>query len=92
MPPQITLSYTDPSWALEFADYKATLETLLAGLSIIMIEHMGSTSIPDLLAKPIIDVDIEIAPADIGPVKQRLEEAGYFCIGECNIPGRFVFW
>jgi len=90
--PQIQLERRNPLWATEFLAAKASLETILTSIPIISIEHIGSTSIPDLLAKPIIDIDIEISPVHFEAVKDALVTAGYTWIGESGIPGRHAFW
>src|SRR4051812_17066289 len=89
---QIRLEHHNPAWTNEFAEAKAHLENILADLPIICIEHIGSTSIPDLIAKPIIDIDIEILPENLEPVRDALVRAGYRWIGESGIPGRSAFW
>jgi len=66
----------NPCWAADFEAEKAKLECTLANLPIITIEHVGSTSIPDLIAKPIIDIDIEIKEGDWEPVEAALKAAG----------------
>lgn len=92
MAPAIRLEDHNPAWAQEFAEKKKHLEFILEDLPIIAIEHVGSTSIPNLRAKPIIDIDIEISANDLASVRGRLRGAGYFCIGECGLPERFAFW
>ncbi|KAF8852520.1 hypothetical protein BDZ45DRAFT_763909 [Acephala macrosclerotiorum] len=70
--PLIELEPHEPSWAGEFAIAKRSLERLLAGLPILSIEHVGSTSIPDLIAKPILDIDIVINKDDWFAVLDRM--------------------
>ena len=36
-----------------------------AGVPVVTIEHVGSTSVPDLAAKPVIDCDIVVAEEDV---------------------------
>lgn len=52
----------DPLWAEHFTRIKAELLTALAKVPVITIEHVGSTSVPGLAAKPIIDIDVVVAP------------------------------
>ena len=47
------------AWKKDFAVIKAELEPALGGLAL-RIEHVGSTSVPGLSAKPIIDIDVVI--------------------------------
>ncbi len=56
------------------------------------IEHVGSTSIPGMDAKPIIDIDIEIeTEADFDKLKAELEWIGYIHCGDQGIQGREAF-
>ena len=48
----------DPNWAKEFSIEKQALAKVF-GVTAVAIHHFGSTSIPDILAKPIIDILIE---------------------------------
>lgn len=81
----------DPKWKDEFQKIKLYLEKAL-GNSIIAIEHVGSTSIEGLSAKPIIDIDIVIKSYDGFPdVKSRLESIGYYHEGDLGIKDREAF-
>ena len=88
---KIIIEPYDPSWAAEFQKTKATLETILQGISYISIEHVGSTSIPDLAAKPVIDIDIIIPPSSLAVTRTALARAGYTDMGEMGVPGRYQF-
>ena len=67
----------DPAWADRFAAASSLLGEALSGL-IIAIEHVGSTSVPGLPAKPIIDIDLLIEDtADESRYLPALEELGY---------------
>lgn len=56
------------------------------------VEHIGSTSVPGLAAKPIIDLDVVIADdADLEFVIEKLAAAGYIHEGDLGIPGREAF-
>ncbi len=59
--------------------------------SYIRIEHVGSTSIPGMDAKPIIDLVIEVSPFDFNNIKIELENIGYIHNGDQGIDGREVF-
>lgn len=52
----ITLSPYDPHWAVLFEQERISLETALARWLAGPVEHIGSTSVPGLAAKPIIDM------------------------------------
>jgi GrpB-like predicted nucleotidyltransferase (UPF0157 family) len=88
----IILEQHNPQWAVEFEEVKRSLKQILAGIPIITIEHVGSTSIPDLKAKPVLDIDIEINRESLDAVTSALRTAGYTPIGECHLPGRYSFF
>jgi GrpB-like predicted nucleotidyltransferase (UPF0157 family) len=68
----------DPTWVAKFEDEKAYLETLLAPWRRGPIEHVGSTAVVGLCAKPVIDVMVGVASlAESEPAKDALREAGY---------------
>ncbi len=78
-------------WINQFEIIKGKLLEALVGLCI-NIEHIGSTAVPKLAAKPIIDIDIvynEIP--DFEKIKITLESAGYFHNGNQSVEGREVF-
>jgi GrpB-like predicted nucleotidyltransferase (UPF0157 family) len=52
----IVIQPYDPRWAQDFEIQRAALEAVLAGLLVAPVEHIGSTSVPGLPAKPIIDM------------------------------------
>ena len=64
-----------PSWPEEFERVRASLAELLGPLAL-RIDHIGSTSIPGLGAKDVIDVQITVR-ALTSDVKDRLTQAGY---------------
>lgn len=58
----------------------------------VAIEHVGSTAVPGLAAKPIIDLDVVIADrTDLPTVIQRLRPLGYHHEGNLGVPGREAF-
>ena len=73
----IVIEDYDPAWVDRFAAARALLGEALGGL-IIAIEHVGSTSVPGLPAKPIIDIDLSIEDtADESRYVPALEALGY---------------
>lgn len=58
---------------------------------IISIEHVGSTSVKGLYAKPIIDIDIVIESENFPEVKNKLYNIGYEHVGDLGITGREAF-
>ena len=90
----IVLPY-DPKWALDFQTLEAELEHLLHATTYLKIEHIGSTSVPGLAAKPVIDIDVVISShAQLAAVSAALtanRPPYYQAIGERGITDRFVF-
>jgi GrpB-like predicted nucleotidyltransferase (UPF0157 family) len=80
----------NPAWPQWFGDIKKYLGEGVAEVSI-RIEHVGSTSIPGMIAKPIIDIIIVIEPERREEMKSRLEERGYDYWGNQGIETREVF-
>jgi GrpB-like predicted nucleotidyltransferase (UPF0157 family) len=80
----------DPAWPRWFEEIRAYLEPGLAGLGC-RIEHTGSTSIPGMTAKPIIDLIIVIPPETFEQVRERLAALGYRHRGDLGIAGREAF-
>jgi GrpB-like predicted nucleotidyltransferase (UPF0157 family) len=81
----------DPVWAHVFESLRERLLVLLAGVDV-GIEHVGSTAVPGLAAKPIVDIDV-VAPSEeeIPDVVHRLASGGYLHCGDLGIPGREAF-
>ena len=81
----------DPQWAKSFDELKNVLTDVLGNLAI-RVEHVGSTAVPGLAAKPIIDIDVVIESCDLLPrAIQALSGVGYFHQGDLGIPGRESF-
>ena len=87
----IVVSEYDPGWPTFFEQIRATLWPVVQDVAT-AIEHVGSTSVSGLAAKPIIDIDIIIPPQhNIGQVIARLEPLGYTHLGTLGIAGRDAF-
>ena len=81
----------DEAWAQSFADIKAEIQDALGELAL-RIEHVGSTAVRGLSAKPIIDVDIVIRDYSLfRAVAAKLEAIGYRHEGDLGIAGREAF-
>lgn len=81
----------NPDWITNFEDIKNTLAPALDSIKC-HVEHVGSTAVPQLAAKPIIDIDIVYyAPSDFEKIKAVLIALGYFHNGNQGIPEREVF-
>ncbi|MBC6973370.1 GrpB family protein [Bacillus sp. Xin] len=81
----------NPEWKTEFQKIKLMIESYIGDL-ILRIEHVGSTSVEGLAAKPIIDIDVIIESYDILPdIIKRLEKEGYHHQGNLGVEGREAF-
>jgi GrpB-like predicted nucleotidyltransferase (UPF0157 family) len=78
-------------WINDFNIIQKVLHDALSELNV-AIEHIGSTSVPGLAAKPIIDIDL-VYNQDVSfdQIKISLEKIGYYHNGNQGIPGREVF-
>ncbi|KAL9078079.1 MAG: hypothetical protein Q9157_002990, partial [Trypethelium eluteriae] len=88
---KVTIEPYDPAWEEEFQKAKSSLEAILKDVQYISIEHVGSTSIPGLFAKPVIDIDIIIEPSSLIATRTALVGAGYTDCGEMDVPGRHAY-
>jgi GrpB-like predicted nucleotidyltransferase (UPF0157 family) len=71
-PALVELHEYDPSWPAQFEEHR---QRIVAALGDAAPEHVGSTSVPGLAAKPIIDVQLEVP--DLDDAVARLEAVGY---------------
>ncbi len=78
-------------WITAFNELKAVFQIGIQGVAY-TIEHVGSTAVPHLDAKPIIDIDIIYAQQpDFEKIKSGLEKLGYYHNGNQGIQDREVF-
>lgn len=81
----------NPLWEHEFCEIRSTIEAEV-GQFIRSVEHVGSTSVKGLGAKPILDIDIVIEDYSMLPlIIQGLEKIGYFHQQEWSFEGREAF-
>jgi GrpB-like predicted nucleotidyltransferase (UPF0157 family) len=78
----------DPRWPEQFRAVRDALVDALDGVSVRSIEHVGSTSVPGLAAKPRIDVDVVVAAEHVPAARLALEAAGYTWLGEQGVTDR----
>ena len=81
----------DPEWPHRFARIRAVLETALAGVEVLSIEHVGSTSVPGLAAKPVLDIDIVVNAHSVEAASAALGRLGYEALGEMGVAERWAF-
>jgi GrpB-like predicted nucleotidyltransferase (UPF0157 family)/RimJ/RimL family protein N-acetyltransferase len=88
--PVIVVDY-DPAWPVQFEELRRILAGTLGSVAV-AIEHVGSTSVPGLAAKPILDIDVVVENRDALPeVVRRLAELGYEHEGDIGVRGREAF-
>jgi GrpB-like predicted nucleotidyltransferase (UPF0157 family) len=81
----------NPEWAAEFALLR-DVYTRSLGKLVLRVEHVGSTAVPNLLAKPILDIDIVMPSYDVFPdVVADLRRLGYTHQGDQGIKEREAF-
>jgi len=81
----------DPAWTETFQRERVLIAGALAGLAV-AIEHVGSTAVPGLAAKPIIDIMVGVEEISIGErCVEPLDEAGYEFRGDAGFRDHF-FW
>lgn len=81
----------DPQWRLLF-QREAEQITAALGSDIVAVHHIGSTAIPNIYAKPVIDLLLVVQDHSALDEKQAMIEAmGYAALGEFGIPGRRYF-
>ncbi len=86
---RVVLAEPDPSWPARAAEEAALVREALGA---VVVEHIGSTAVPGLVAKPIVDLLAGLQPLDVAPGQiGAMEALGYEYLGEYGIPGREFF-
>jgi GrpB-like predicted nucleotidyltransferase (UPF0157 family) len=80
----------DEAWPLWFEQLRVRYRRLLADLAVVGIEHVGSTSVPGLAAKPVIDVDIVVERNDVRAALAALVAAGFESRGDLGVVDRYA--
>lgn len=79
-------------WPAMFSSEADNLRRIL-GNEVLSIHHFGSTSIPGVSAKPIIDILVIVRNIEvIDGFNPQLAVIGYHAVGEYGIPGRRFFY
>jgi GrpB-like predicted nucleotidyltransferase (UPF0157 family) len=89
-PPAAVVDY-DPAWPMLFEELCCRIRPALAGIEA-YLEHVGSTAVPGLAGKPIIDMDVVVPTTRaVRPAIERLVAAGYTHQGDLGVAGREAF-
>jgi GrpB-like predicted nucleotidyltransferase (UPF0157 family) len=90
MKPVVVVDY-DPSWPSVFEEVRSLIWPAIHDIAL-SFEHVGSTAVPGLRAKPVIDACIVVATRDqLAPVIERVERLGYVHRGTLGVPDREAF-
>lgn len=88
---RVVIEPYDPAWSATFDSLRRRLVPVLGSVAL-AIEHVGSTAVPGLAAKPIIDIDIVVRDADgLAVAIARLGTVGYTHRGDQGVAGREAF-
>lgn len=89
---EIVIADYDPAWAGQFAEIAGLIRAAFASGPLIAVEHIGSTAVMGLAAKPIIDIDVVVpSRSDVPNAVARLATLCYTHQGDLGISGREAF-
>jgi GrpB-like predicted nucleotidyltransferase (UPF0157 family) len=87
----VTVIDYSPDWPEQFQSLCSTLKAAL-GDTALAIEHVGSTAVPGLRAKAVIDIDVVVNGAqDMNDAIDKLSVIGYRHCGDLGVDGREAF-
>ena len=81
----------DPAWPSQYLRVKALLADALSEVPLRSIEHVGSTAVPGLAAKPILDIDVVVDRSAVPAAIAALENIGYVHRGDLGVTDREAF-
>jgi len=85
---EIRVQAHDPEWAQSFEVEAESLRRLL-GSNFVAAHHVGSTAVPSIVAKPIVDVLVEVySVSRLDDLAETMQSHGYQAMGEYGLPGR----
>ena len=88
---KVSLSPYQNAWSKLFKEEKKRLEEVI-GNDVLDIQHIGSTAVPGLSAKPILDIGVAVKSFEAAfALVSSIEELGYTYRGENGIPRRHYF-
>lgn len=89
----IILSAHNPAWISSYLKEEAILEVVVGIRNIVRINHIGSTVVPNLIAKPTIDILLEIKDeTDTELLVSNIQSIGYTCSEQPNNPAPHVMF
>jgi GrpB-like predicted nucleotidyltransferase (UPF0157 family) len=90
VPDPIVIVDYNPAWPLEFERIRDRAACAVGGLAV-AIEHVGSTAVPGLAAKSVVDLVIVVEPDNVQRAIERLTAIGYVHQGNLGVEGREAF-
>jgi GrpB-like predicted nucleotidyltransferase (UPF0157 family) len=90
VPDPIVIVDYDPAWPTEFERLRDRAAAAVGDV-VVAIEHVGSTAVAGLAAKPVIDLVVVVEPEDVQLAVERLVEIGYVHRGNLGVEGREAF-
>jgi GrpB-like predicted nucleotidyltransferase (UPF0157 family) len=88
---ELRLVVVDSNWSTRFVEERCRIAAAL-GESALDIQHIGSTAVPGITAKPVLDIAVAIADFEAGhALVPHLVTLGYTYLGENGIPRRHFF-
>ena len=87
----LELTDYDPDWPRLYEEEAAHIREAL-GESVVAMEHTGSTAVPGLAGKPVIDISVGLRGLELSAEQvAAMKRLGYECLGEFGLPGRLYF-
>ena len=88
---QVKVVAHDPAWKIDFQVERQHIDRVLGDI-VVCLHHIGSTAIPGIFAKPIIDILLEVDDiVRLDDMSSAMAQLGYEAMGEFGIPGRRYF-
>ena len=85
---EIVVADYDPAWPASFAQLRDRIWPAIEAHAV-RVDHVGSTAVPGLAAKPVIDMDVVVAgDSRVRPVIEALRPLGYQWRGDLGVEGR----
>lgn len=90
-PRKVEVVPPDPAWTRTFEEEAGQITAAL-GDEVVAVHHIGSTAIPGISAKPIVDLLVEVRRIEaVDDLSGAMSERGYEAWGEYGLPGRRYF-
>jgi GrpB-like predicted nucleotidyltransferase (UPF0157 family) len=83
---------SSPAWPQQFEQVAAVLRAALSGVPSAVVEHVGSTSVAGLAAKPVLDIDVVVEGRHVADAVAALTAVGYVHRGDLGVADREAFF